>query len=65
MAVLTPDGCETSEEYHGECAKKEIEPTPRRRAGAGARPSSPSDSAVPHYHPSHDPALVSDDEIPW
>jgi hypothetical protein len=30
-----------------------------------APPSPPSDSVGPHCHPSHDPALVSDDEIPW
>lgn len=23
------------------------------------------DSASAHYHPSHDPELVTDDEIPW
>lgn len=30
-----------------------------------AQLDSPSESASPNYHPSHDPALVSDDEIPW
>ncbi|WIW90371.1 hypothetical protein K3M67_20290 (plasmid) [Sphingobium sp. V4] len=28
-------------------------------------PPALSDSTAPRYHPSHDPQLVSDDEIPW
>lgn len=38
-------------------------PKPQDEPPRDAEPC--GESAKPHYHPSHDPALVTDDEIPW
>lgn len=38
-------------------------PEPQDKPMIDAEPR--GESAKPHYHPSHDPALVTDDEIPW
>ena len=38
-------------------------PEPQDESLIDAEPH--GESAKAHYHPSHDPALVTDDEIPW
>ncbi|NML91075.1 hypothetical protein HHL26_18710 [Sphingobium sp. TB-6] len=54
---------------HG-CAAKKIEPEAwgggsGKKAPLAHADESERESTPPRYHPSHDPALVTDDEIPW